>query len=533
MTHTRDVSRQAHESAADRRARLDAVRHAFRGLHRADPVLDLDGRAGSRRRVYLDSTATTLMPDLVSAGLGDYFDSASANSHTIVHRAGRATTEAIEASRRAVGALVGKHPERDVVLLEGNGATGAINFLSRALFPPELRAICKRAHGKDADDLAAALGRADPTLRERIERMRERPLVVISLLEHHSNILPWIEAVGRHHVRVVGTTPDGRLDVEHYERILQKEGHRVRLCALSGASNVTGVLTPVHDLAERAHAVGAQIMVDAAQLAPHRPIRMSRGGAGDLDYLVVSGHKMYAPGSRGVLVGPLEGIGCGCVGDVGGGMVEYVSRSDFRVKQEITAREEAGTPNIPGTIALGMAARMLSRIGMDVVAAEESALVEYALGRLLAIDGLRVYGPTEPHARVGVISVNVPGLRHAITAAYLDDVHAIAVRNDCFCAHPYVKALLECPDEVEARHQAALDAGDRSQFPGMVRISLGLYTTRDDLDAACEALTAAVRDKDRIAERYAVDLQGNPRRTDRPMPEPVFDLDRAVDRWFG
>ncbi len=521
------------ESPADRRARLDAVRHAFRGLHRADPVLDLEGRPGARRRVYLDSTATTLMPELVSAGLGDYFDCASANSHTIVHRAGRATTEAIEASRRAVGALVGQNPDRDVVLLEGNGATGAINFLARALFPPELRAICKRARGQDADDLAAAFVRADPTLAERIERMRERPLVVISLLEHHSNILPWIEAVGRHHVRVVGITADGRLDVEHYERILREEGHRVRLCAISGASNVTGVLTPVHDLAERAHAVGAQIMVDAAQLAPHRPIRKSQGGARDLDYLVVSGHKMYAPGSRGVLVGPLEGIGCGCVGDVGGGMVEYVSRDDFRVKQEITAREEAGTPNIPGTIGLGMAARMLSRIGMDVVAAEESTLVEYALERLLAIDGLRVYGPTDPHARVGVIAVNVPGLKHAITAAYLDDVHAIAVRNDCFCAHPYVKALLECPDEVEARHKAALDAGDRSQFPGMVRVSLGLYSTRDDIDAACEGLSAAVRDKDRIAQRYAIDLHGNPRRTDRAMPEPVFDLDRAVDRWFG
>lgn len=510
-----------------KRALFDRVRSAFLGLNRVDPVVDLNGRPGSRRRVYLDSTATTLMPELVFRGLNDYLEASCANSHTPVHRAGRATTMAIEEARAALGSLVGQDPARDVVLLEGNGATGAINFLSRALFPPELRAPLKRAQGDVARRLAEAFKEAVPAVSDRLDRLFDRPLVVLSLMEHHSNILPWIEAVGRHHVRIVGITADGRFDMDHYQRILREEGRRVRLVAVTGASNVTGALTPAHEIAALAHEVGAEVMIDAAQLAPHRPIRMHKGGGGDLDFVVISGHKLYAPGSRGVLVGPLESVDCGCVGDVGGGMVEYVSRDDFRVKQEITAREEAGTPNIPGTVALGLAARMLGSIGMDLVAEEEERLVEYALEKLRSIDGLRIYGPTDPAERVGVIAMNVAGLPHPITAAYLDDAHSIAVRNDCFCAHPYVKALLECPDEIELKHRARLDAGDRSAFPGMVRASFGLYSTRSDVDALCDALREVVKNRDAITSMYEVDRQGHPHRRGSASP-PVFTIEEAT-----
>lgn len=510
------------------RALLESLATDTVGLDCLEETVDLAGRPGRRRRVYLDSTATALMPGPVWRGLERYLASACANSHTPVHRAGRATTLAIEEARTAVGELVGYRPGHDAVLLEGNGATGAINFLARALFPPELRAVLKRAQGEPARTLAGAFKAVAPAAGERIERMLKRPLVVLSVLEHHSNMLPWIEAVGRHHIRVVGMTPDGRFDLDDYGRILAEEGARVRLVAVTGASNVTGVLTPIHDIAARAHAVGAQVMIDAAQLAPHRRIEMHPAGGPDLDFLVVSGHKLYAPGSRGVVVGPLAAEGCACVGDVGGGMVEYVSMEDFRVKQEITAREEAGTPNIPGTIALGLAARLLERVGMDVVAAAEEQLTAYALERLRAIDGLRVYGPADPAARVGVISFNVVGLPHGLCATHLDDAYAIAVRNDCFCAHPYVKALLECPDEVERRHRAALDEGDRSRFPGMVRLSLGMYTTRADIDAAAAALAEVVRDRDRLLELYSVDPSGRWRRRDHD-PAPVFGIAAALD----
>ncbi|MDW8282467.1 MAG: aminotransferase class V-fold PLP-dependent enzyme [Myxococcales bacterium] len=504
----------------------DLLRHIqqdFVGLDRCDAVMSLDGRVGQRRRIYLDSTATALMPRPVLRGVQTYFERASANSHTAAHRAGRATTEAIEETRRALGELVGWDPRRDVVLLEGNGATGAINFLARALFPPELRAPLKRALGEEGRELARALVKTAPSLRSRMEGMLSRPLVVLSRLEHHSNILPWVEAVGRHHVRVVDTTPDGRFDLDHYERILRQEGHRVRVVAVTGASNVTGVLTPLDEIAARAHAVGAQVMVDAAQLAPHRPIRM-HGGGQNLDFVVVSGHKLYAPGSRGALIGPLEETGCVCAGDVGGGMVEFVSLDDYQIKNEITQREEAGTPNIPGTIALGMAALLLQRIDMARIAAAEEALVGYALERLAAIEGLRLYGPLDPSARVGVIALNVVGLHHAVVARYLDDTHAVCVRSGCFCAHPYVQALLACTDEAEEAYRRQVSAGDRSALPGMVRLSFGLYNTRDDVDAACAALAEAVRRRDQIREAYLVDRSGNAQRRDLRAPPKVFSL---------
>lgn len=499
------------------------IQRAFVGLDHRDEVVDLDGCAGQRQRTYLDSTATTLMPLPVLRGVQAYLERASANSHTPAHRAGRATTDAIEDARRALGELVGWDPRRDVVLLEGNGATGAINFLARALFPPELRAPLKRARGEQARELARALVRAAPSLRSRMEELLDRPLVVLSRLEHHSNILPWVEAVGRHHVRVVDTTPDGRFDLDHYGRILREEGQRVRLVAVTGASNVTGVLTPLDEIAARAHAVGAQVMVDAAQLAPHRPMRM-HGGGQDLDFVVVSGHKLYAPGSRGVLIGSLEQTGCACAGDVGGGMVEFVSLDDYQIKNEITQREEAGTPNIPGTIALGMAALLLQRMDMTRVAEAEEALVAHALDRLGSIEGLRLYGPRDPSTRVGVIALNVVGLHHAVVARYLDDTHAVCVRSGCFCAHPYVKALLECPKEAEEAYRRQVSAGDRSALPGMVRLSFGLYNTRDDVDAACAALADAVRRRDRIREAYLVDRSGNARRRDLPVPPRVFSL---------
>ncbi|MEK6607294.1 MAG: aminotransferase class V-fold PLP-dependent enzyme, partial [Myxococcota bacterium] len=205
----------------------------FLGLARRDEVRTLDGGAATRRRVYLDATATALMPRAVHEGLARYFEAASANSHTTAHRAGRATTEAIEATREAVGRLVGWDPAGDVVLLPGNGATGSINFLARALFPPELRLPLKRFPGGAAPSAVRdALTASAPEIAATLDELAARPIVVTTLLDHHSNILPWVEAVGRHNLRVVGILPDGRLDVDALERVLAAEGRRVRLVPL-------------------------------------------------------------------------------------------------------------------------------------------------------------------------------------------------------------------------------------------------------------------------------------------------------------
>lgn len=517
----------------DRHALFDRFARDALGLDRHDPVLR---DAGAARRVYLDTTATALMPRAVWSGLEGYLDAASANSHTEAHRAGRDTTAAIEDSRHAIGRLVGYDPGRDVVLFTSNGATGAINFLARALFPPELRPILKRfPAGAPASFVAALRDVLGDHGRRAIDELLARPLVVTTTMEHHSNLLPWMEAVGRDNVRAVRVRVDGTLDLDHLAEILASCGPRVRLLAVTGVSNVTGIVNPVHEIAAMAHAVGAEILVDGAQWVPHAQVTMHPGRtAADLDYLVLSGHKLYAPGSRGALVGRLATLsGRRCVTDVGGGIVEYVTIDDFVLKDKVTAREEAGTPNIPGTVAMGLVAETLLTIGMDVVAAAEERLTRALLARLCAIDGVAVYGATdlEKVPRAGVVSFNVDGVEHGLAAAYLDDEHNVAVRNGCFCAQPYVKELLnpDCNTVDRVRHAAT--GGDHRHAPGMIRASLGVYSRMEDVDALGSAVERLVRDRDRVIASYEADRDGAWRRRDGAANPRTFSVAEAVRRW--
>lgn len=509
---------------------LEEFARDFIGLDRRDPVYTPDGALGERRRVYLDTTATALMPGSVWEGVERYLACASANSHTDAHRAGRDTTRAIEDSRDAIGRLVGYDPKGDVVLFTSNGATGAINFLARVLFPPELRAVVKRfpdgAPEAFVRTFKSALGAGG---REAIDEMLERPLVVTTLMEHHSNLLPWMEAVGHQNIRAVRVHPeDGTLDMEHLAEILRAEGSRVRLVTVTGVSNVTGIVNPVQQIARMAHEVGAEILVDGAQWVPHAAVRMhSVHPAESIDYLVLSGHKMYAPGSRGALIGKLASIECRpCAADVGGGIVGYVSIDDFSLKHEVTAREEAGTPNIPGSIAMGLAAEKMMGVGMDEIARAEDELTTYLVERLTSIDGVTVYGATdlERVPRAGVVAFNVDGLNHGLVATYLNDFHNIAVRNGCFCAQPYIGALLRLDAETEERLRQQVQCGDRRQLTGMVRASLGVYSTREDIDALADALTALVAERAWLAERYTANMDGSYDLQDAPDLGACFSL---------
>lgn len=521
----------------DRDELLARFARDFIGLEREDAVVAGPGEPAMKRRVYLDTSATSLMPRAVWDGLHAYLHEASANSHTIAHRAGRDTTFAIEDSRDAVGRLVGYRPGKDVVLFTGNGATGAINFLARALFPPELRALVKRfpqgAPPTVVEAYKRPLGAAGDAA---VEDLLARPLVLTTEMEHHSNLLPWIEAVGHHNVRAVRVDPEtGALDLGHLAAILADEGARVRVVAVTAVSNVTGIINPVHDIARLAHAVGAQIAVDGAQWVPHAVVQMHPGDpAESLDYLVLSGHKLYAPGSRGALIGSLHTLaGRRCVTDVGGGMVEYVSVEDFEVKDEVTAREEAGTPNIPGTIALGLVAELLMRVGMERVEDAEHRLTRRLLDRLVPIEGLTLYGSTDSAAvpRAGVVSFNVEGLHHALVAHYLNDFHNIAVRNECFCAHPYVKALLCVDGATEALYREEMRHNDRRHIPGMVRASLGVYSTAEDVEALGRALELVIADREAIAARYEVALDGTCSLVDGTRLPTTFNVAEQMNAW--
>jgi cysteine desulfurase / selenocysteine lyase len=320
-----------------------------------------------------------------------------------------------------------------------------------------------------------------------------KDIVLTSGLEHHSNDLPWRAVAHTVHIRL---TPDGRLDLADYEAQLDAYADRIALVSISGASNVTGFINPIHQMAEMAHAAGAQILADCAQLAPHRPIAMLPvEDPAHLDYVAVSAHKMYAPFGTGALVGLRETFEQGDPDMRGGGTVEIVTLDDV-VWAEPPDREEAGSPNVVGAVALAAAIRQLQEIGMDNVASHEAALTAYALERLPEVPGLTIYGDRRPdHAsgRVGVIPFGMQRISHFKVSAILGCEFAIGVRSGCFCAHPYILHLLGLSQDEAHLVRETMLAGNRSDMPGLVRASFGLYNTKQDVDRLVEALLCISR----------------------------------------
>ncbi len=433
----------------------DACAPAFRskivGIDHRVPLLD-----GSRRSyINLDNAASTpplrSAQDAVVRFLGWY---------SSVHRGtgfkSRLATKAYEDAREIVGRFVGANREDHVVVF-GKNTTEALN------------------------KVAARLPRTDG-----------RDLVLTSLMEHHSNDLPF-----RAGFRVVHAEVDavGRLDESDLDDKLRRFGHRIALLAIAGASNVTGYVNPVHRLAEKAHAAGAQILVDCAQLAPHRKIDVKplRDPA-HLDYVAFSAHKMYAPFGTGVLVGRRDTFEAGAPDLRGGGTVKVVTTDDAEWADP-PEREEAGSPNVVGAVALTAAVCELDRLGMGVLAEREARLTEHALGRLARVEGLRLYGEGSSlrDDRLGVISFAVDGVSHFLVAAVLSAEYGIGVRNGCFCAHPYVLRLLGLdPDEV-SRARAEVLANQKANMPGLVRVSFGFYNTEEEIDTLADALDTISR----------------------------------------
>jgi cysteine desulfurase / selenocysteine lyase len=356
----------------------------------------------------------------------------------------------------------------------------------------EAREIVMRFVRADPDDYVCIFGKnSTEALNKVARRVAFAPgqdVVLVSMMEHHANDLPY-RAVA--HVVHVDVTPTGELDEADFDHKLREYNGRIALVAISGASNVTGTLPPLRRLAEKAHAAGAQFLVDAAQLAPHRRIEMgSLDDPGHFDYLVLSAHKMYAPYGTGALIGRRDTFEVGEPDLRGGGQVDLVT-TDKVVWSAPPEREEAGSPNVAGAVALAAAIRQLNTIGMDVVAAHEAELTAYALQRLQALDGVILYGNTNPQQaaqRLGVIPFNLTGMSHFQVAAILGYEYGIGVRNGCFCAHPYILRLLQiAPQEVD-RLESHLAAHDRRRNPGLVRASFGLYNTLAEVDTFVDAL---------------------------------------------
>ena len=328
------------------------------------------------------------------------------------------------------------------------------------------------------DDVAVICRNTTEAINHLAYRLRLGPedVVVTTVVEHHANLLPWARLARR---RYVECATEGTFDLDAVCAALDADPAPV-LLAVTGASNVTGWLPPIDDIIDAAHARRVPVLVDAAQLAPHRPLPT------EADYVAWSGHKMYAPFGAGVLIGPRQAFTTGDPFLAGGGAVDLVDLEEV-VWTDPPEREEAGSPNVLGAVALHAAIDALEGIGWDAIRAHDDALARHLRQGLASITGVRLLGEPGDDS-LPVATFVVEGVPHALVAARLSAEHAIGVRHGCFCAHPYLLRLLDlAPDEVSDYREAVL-RGDRRHIPGAVRASAGLSTTTADIDALLAAL---------------------------------------------
>ncbi len=368
--------------------------------------------------------------------------------------------------------------------------SGFKSMLSTQLYEEAREIVLKFVGADEAEDVIVFCKNTTEALNRLANRFPFQPgdMVLTTGMEHHSDDLPWR---AKAEVLHADTLADGSLDLEDlYEKLAQHSG-RIKLVAVTGASNVSGFIPPIHDIAEMAHKHGALIIADCAQLMPHRKIEMGKvGDPRRLDFITFAAHKLYAPLGSGGLVGTRDFFNQGEPDYRGGGTVEIVTLNDV-VWTGAPERDEAGSPNVIGAVALAASLKFLSEVGMDQIAQHEAELTRYALTRLNALDGITIYGSKDPalaETRVGVIPFNVRGLTHGKVAAILGFEGGIGVRNGCFCAHPYMLKLLNVTDATYKSYHDQVIQHNRVDLPGMVRMSFGCYNNSADVDRLIEML---------------------------------------------
>jgi selenocysteine lyase/cysteine desulfurase len=349
----------------------------------------------------------------------------------------------------------------------------------------EARAAALRFAGRDdRDDVAIICRNTTEAINHLAYRLRLTPedVVVTTVVEHHANLLPWSRVASCRHVDCDAT---GIFDVDDVTAVLAA-GPRPRLLAISGASNVTGWTPPVDAIVDAAHERGIPVLVDAAQLAPHRPLPATA------DFVAWSGHKMYAPFGAGILIGPRSSFVDGDPFLAGGGAVDLVDL-DAVVWTDPPEREEAGSPNVIGAVALRAAMDELQRLGWDRIRRHDDELALRLHDGLGGIDGVRLLGTSTQPGGLPVATFLVDEVPHALVAARLSAEFGIGVRHGCFCAHPYLLRLLHlAPDDVDRYHDA-VRRGDRRRIPGAVRASAGISTSADDVDRLLDAVAVIAK----------------------------------------
>ncbi len=393
----------------------------------------LSRSADGRPLIYLDSAATSQKPRSVIAAEAQFYERSNANVHRGVYALSEEATDAFEGARERVGRFLHARSSSEIVFLRGT--TEALN------------------------QLATSLGRSI---------LKKGDRVVTTVMEHHSNIVPWhfLREYAGIELEFIDIDDEGRLRLDQLDRALER---RPKVVAITHVSNVLGTVNPVTEIAARAHAVGALVVVDAAQSAPHLPIDVGRLGA---DFLAFSGHKTLGPMGIGALWGRGELLESLPPALGGGEMIRevHLDRISFR---ESPAKFEAGTPNAGGAVGLATALDYLESIGWEELASHERRLQETAfrLARERLGDQITIYGPSDLNEREAVLSFRLKGV-HPHDVASLLDARGVCVRAGHHCAQPLM---------------------DRLGVPALTRASPYLYNTEAELETLFDGLADAVR----------------------------------------
>jgi len=431
------------------------------------------------KRIYLDTTASSLMMGVAYRASNQFLRHYS-NTHSLLHFSAKVSTKTYDWIHSRILDFVHADKNEYTCFFMGSGVTAGMNRIAKTF-----------------------------------KRLRpERDMVLVSIMEHHSNDLPHRKHGGKVlHIPVNDNM--GGLDLNIIEKYLKQFHDRINYISVTGLSNVTGIINPINKIAKLAHSYGVYIIVDAAQMAAHVPIYMSGFDDKDMeiDALLFSGHKTYAPGSPGVIIARKSFMSAIEPEEVGGGMVDKVFPDNYFVSKKFPDREEAGTPNILGAITLGSAVHILDSIGMDLILEKDINLVNYAMNQMLINKDIYIYGDNDTSIcpRAGTISFNIKDMDHGLVAAILNDYYNIAVRNECFCAHPYVEKMLHISHEEEISNLDCLDnnlAWNIEPWMGMIRASFGLYTKESDIDALINALNDITKNKEKFIQEYKLSEDG-------------------------
>ena len=389
----------------------------------------LDQSIQGRRLVYLDNAATTQKPMAVLLASRHYYEAINANIHRGTHHLARLATETFEKARSTIAAHLNASSSDEVIFT--SGTTDGINLVANIL-----------------------------SLSGRIKPGDE---VLISVLEHHSNIVPWqmfCERTGAI-LKVIPCFEDGTLDQDAFHALLSE---RTKILALTWISNCFGTVNPINEMAKSARNVGALVLIDAAQVIAHSHIDVQ---AMDVDFLVFSGHKVYAPTGIGVLWGRAEILNSLPPWRGGGEMIKEVS-FEKTTYNDLPFKFEAGTPNIEGAISLAAAIDFVNDIGLKSIHGHEQFLIRYAAEALAEIPEIHFYGPSD---RAGALSFNVDGIHHYDLGTLMDQM-GVAVRTGHHCCQPLMA---------------------RFGITGTVRASFALYNSTSDINALAEATRKAVK----------------------------------------